>query len=271
MQKFYEYLSIFLFLFISVVGIYSVVTAETDTLEGITITTAAYIEGVNTTDTIEGQVVTGGVANCPCYAGETLGWNGDHSLGANYACDSAGGDIVGTNNNLDTLDGNYLEYNAQDENLALTVDTSELASTGAWTVWFDVLQVTATGTGMFFEYQYNVDEDKIWIYSSDAGNIRVLFEGQNNGLEIVEHAGGISAADTWISCTGSWDFTNKDMFVECGGSGGDEDTDTALMLAFTAEPTTLYIGENLSSANTGTTTRIRNAAIISGYKTADPR
>jgi len=221
-----------------------------------------------------------GGGDCPCYTGETFGYNGDHSSGADYACDSAGagldGDVVDA-----TVSTDYIEFSAVNDYIKWTIDVSELDDQ-CGTIYLDVYIVDGAGDiedNAIIE-SYHDGNNLISINTVDADNkIQVIHRNQGNDRRVAitgnSADGWIEVGYTWCDgatgCNGNTDA--HAVSVDGGASWGDEDNESIDGWDDGApqNPSSIAIGENNSGLAVDQTVRVRNVVILDGYKTADPR
>ena len=229
--------------------------------------------------------------NAGCYEDATFSYNGDHTSGTNYACDSIGVAINGTVFGA-TVTANYVLSEDRDEYLTFAVDSSEIA-VGSGTYYVSIYIVDAdadTHVG-----SVNVDEigRDSWdstnhirlVVAGDGdgnGRLHAVYIGAGNNQTVYAAADGI-ALGTWYRVGYTWDSsrTNEDhalSVVACGGtteadcSGVSESWGTAAddITNMENDVQVITLGEKDSSGTMTDDIRIADIAILSGWQTTDP-
>lgn len=233
--------------------------------------------------------IIGGEAGAPppadCSSGTyEIGYNGDHSSGANYICyESGGASEVATANTADVVSSSYVEYNAVDENLTFTITgdiSAGLDSEGS--VFFTVYSDTAiVGDGAAIEIRYD-NANYIIVYVDSTAKLEGGANSEN-GTWQVTRGDVVMDANTWYRCGYTWQ-TGADAggkhCVTCEASETaltawdtvnnedvedlDDWTDTDPV-----DPAYFVIGENLGGT-VAQKTRIKDVYVTTGYAAADP-
>lgn len=221
-------------------------------------------------------ILGGGVsaaAEPGCVAGTTFSYNGDHSSGATYACDSAGAALSGTlSDPAPTVTTSSVTYNAVNTYIRWAVDSSEVNGSTTGTVYFTYVVPDP-----------RTDNDLVQLVNS-GGDYRIYIYVNGGYLEARHNANGthgyyearspsLTAGSTYrIGYT--WDVPNDKTCISTvtpvgAESWREEDTDD--MTTFASAINQVTIGEDISGfANVAQTNIISDLVILSGYKAADP-
>jgi len=199
--------------------------ADVDTLEGEELTTSANIEGVTTTDTIEGQVVTaGGGGGCPSGT-DAFAWNGDHESGSDYGCEGATPEQASSNTGTIHADygrtGNGFMFTNPNEYLEWAVTADDKIDDEIGTVWFWVYTPNGglLGNNAAFE-AYGASADKLWFQVQGVERIRNYVK-HNNTEDSVYPAMTITP-ETWTLVGMSWRASEAGL--DLAGTVNDGDT-----------------------------------------------
>jgi len=220
------------------------------------------------------------VANpCPAYyadANVMFSWNGNHTSGSNYACDSAGNPVEGTNVGLG-VDAGYGE--SGNGVTLLADDYITWANSGDTYINDDI------GTAWFRVYLSAAPDNEVcygeWRY--DADNEMNVIQGASTSMA-GWHQGGGGAADSasghsvptgsWANIGYTWDQSTGDNHASYGNSGTGWDPDEADGLdAFAANINEIVLGNryyNSGDPGSGKYIYIDRFVIMSGYQTALP-
>ena len=226
------------------------------------------------------QMIGGGTGGCPPFYNATnvvFSWDGDHDSGTNYACDSAGNPLEGTNTNL-TIHTDYGEagsngayVDTHDENLIWTqTEDQYIDDVGPQTVWLRVFISDVPDTA-YAIYEGNAGSGANYIgikISSTNANITGIYRGNSAGDQVY---GLAPTTGSFINIGYSWNYNTYDHSVY-NGSSWDEDANETLN-SLTAAIDAIVIGEDVSEADDagpGHYTRIDQLVIIDGYEAAIP-
>ncbi len=218
-----------------------------------------------------------GASPCPSfYASAIFSWDGDHTSGTNYGCETDGDAVQGTNSGLQ-----------------IDTDNGESGSNGALV---DSLNEYLTWTDSGDQYIDDDSEQTIWmrVYISEAvDDDTSLFESWIDGenriillLHSTDTIWGVYEADntydsttagsfptgSWTDIAISWDYTEDDFSAYEANGGWVDDTNEGFGTMI-SDLDDITIGENATNmgpAGTGIFIRITQFAIVSGYKTAVP-
>lgn len=210
-----------------------------DTLEGQEITDAATIEGVDTTDEIEGQEIKAAAAGftCDCSGTVTLCWSAEHetTLTSGTPGGCSDGDTSLTKNNspeistTQVVTGTYsYRINANAENYSLSLSSDDLADTEDIKVTFEMYIATFPTTSDKLEVFRVTD------HSSDQ-YIVLRVVGTDSKLAAYGYWGGTAegvvvtglASATWLSCEyqAKQGVAGNDHYIACEASSTEEDDD----------------------------------------------
>ena len=216
------------------------------------------------------------VGEAECVSGALFTYNGDHSSGTNYGCDSAGASIAGTNNGLDSISADYISFNAVNENLDFLVDASEIDVIDDCTIYADFYIPTAVGTQVIFE-SYKDADNNLFCEIYDADQVRCFFEGNTtvqNALSTLNS--GNFATETWYRIGLSWDAEadaggTLAVSVNAVGAATDWEPDTEDIDSWASAPEEFTIGEKDCQISPSETIWIRDVIIIDGFEATDPK
>ncbi len=223
-----------------------------------------------------------GVSPCPSYyASAILSWDGDHTTGTNYGCNTAGDAIEFTNEDTFTISTDYGEGGADKGGFVDGNDTGltksqtadqYLDDDGAQTLWIrayfdgDVAGNTTIGAG---SYATTPAEDIIRLVLSANTKCRSIFVANSN-TDTIDSAGAVTF-DAWQNVAESWDYLGGDLSVYAAAAW----TDSADVLedAHANKINELVIGTHNTGSGApgaGNEIWITDWAIVDGYKTACP-
>lgn len=246
------------------------VFADVDTFDGQT--------GIDTFDgetgigSVAGQTVASG-GEAGCYTGATFSYNGDHTSGDTYACDSEGNAIAGTVQDA-TVSADYVTYSTVNDYIKWSIDEGSTATDeideSIGTIYVDVYVVDDgdIGVNVFLEVAGD-SENFISLMTAGSDLYYTRRDGNNNTDEAYAITKGALSPDTWYKVGYSWDTANSKHAVNVDGGTWDEDSET--MDAFTTTISKISIGEEVSQMSHQDTVRVRNLIVLDGYQETDPR
>ena len=206
-----------------------------------------------------------------CVPGTTFSYNGDHPSGVTYACDSSGNPIAGSTSGSVSVDADKVEITAINSYLQFAVDATE-APSSALTVFFDlyVPDDGDVGTNAIIEI-YGDANNYLYAYTNNITNaVRAKHNGNGDGDDFADYSESAVTLGTWMSCAVSFSTTLGafSASVDGGSTWGDA---SVTMTEWTTSIARITIGENTSQTSSDDDIQIRNIAIVSGYKSSDPR
>ena len=228
-------------------------------------------------------VVSGGGSSCPSFYNATdviFSWDGDHDSGTEYACNTAGDALEGTNSNL-TIHTDYGESGSNGANIDATdkyltwEDSGDqyIDDVGPQTIWMRVyISATPDDYTVLFESVYNADNRLELMIADDLSN----FDYYNAGSSPASATHSVLAG-SWIDIAYSWTTpagagTPTGDHSSWGGSTW-EDNDNELGYAMASNLPNITLGDNLTGANgpgAGKYINVTQFAIVDGYKSAKP-
>jgi len=200
--------------------------ADVDTLEGEELTDSATIEGVDTTDTVEGQVVTAGGAagGCPVGAASVaFSWNGDHASGSDYGCEVEVPEQASSNTGAIHADygrtGNGYMFTNPNEYLEWAVTADDKIDDEIGTIWMWVY----TPNGGLLQNNtaceaYGDSSNRIWLQLQGVERIRSY--DRHNGTEDSVYPSMAITPETWTLVGMSW---RVDDGLDLAGTVNDGD------------------------------------------------
>jgi len=224
----------------------------------------------------DGWVFTNTSATSDCQVGTyEMAYNGDHSSGADYTCYNSGAaNEQGTAQNV-TVTSDYVSFTTSNDFLKWTV-TGDIAANmdEQGSIFFSVYTVNdgAYATSPILEFYYDSNDTMYFVV--DGASTRFRFNNYGGAVSSSVFSTGKSIA-TWYRCGYSWDTTANTHCARCVTSGtvdlsSPDDEDSEAVDPFAGDPTTFAIGEDLSGVGPNNETRVKDTAIVSGYKATDP-
>jgi hypothetical protein len=226
-------------------------------------------------DTIEGSTIAGGgAAEAGCIDGASFTYNGDHSSGTNYACDSASAALEGTNTGA-TVSSDYVVFDAANERIKWTIDSTELPR-GQGTIFATIYIIdddsdTDIDTTDFMEIY--IDADNNIICQIDGGTDRVVCYYEGDASPQSGLSSGTAAFDTeyrfgytYDTDAGSNEHSISFVTKGSGTSWSDANDD---ITEVTSDFNSFVMGEE--SANNGSNEEIRlyDVEIYNTHKATD--
>ena len=229
---------------------------------------------------------------CPTFyksAGVVLSWDGNHTLGANYACDSSGNALEGDNTtapitfgtaygeaggSIGALIDNINEYCEWTQTAAQYIDPD-----ADMTLWFRVY-ITMTDASLdddivFFESHSGDAQDELVIYMSTTPSII----GDYRIADTPNAAAGVTVpTGQWVTVGYTWqgsvipdgDHSGENDYE--GGPSWDRDSDE--IDASMTDPTKILIGERFMditvAVGAGESVKIDKWVLMSGFEAATP-
>lgn len=231
------------------------------------------------------EMIGGGGSSCPSwYASCIFSWDGDHDSGTNYACDSSGNAIEGTNSGLqiDTDNGesgsNGALIDAVNEYLTWTDSGDQYIDDDApQTIWMRIyVSESLDNVTSILESTYDGD-NKIYMAVHINDETFGYYEGQNDGGSTAYTNAITAALGTWIDVAFSWDTPAGEGTPtgECSANyGGWKEDLNDLGYVMSNNLNDITLGENdaasLGPPGVGKYVRVTQFAIVSGYETACP-
>ena len=223
-----------------------------------------------------------------CVTGATFTYNGDHSSGNTYACDSSGDSIAAAANTADSVSASYIEYNAVDEHLRWAIDASEIDDSTAWTIFFSVYFVDAGDTTVKVNALIETGPNAGAYDSSNHIRIQILAPGGNaqiysafkgQGTNVGLYDGLALSVDTWYRVGFSWSPATgtgaaaSSVVALSNGENFDAESTSQDVLEWNSDPAYpayLSLGEHRQQVDVNQTVRIADFVAVSGYKAEDP-
>ena len=223
---------------------------------------------------------SGGEAGSPCPSfynatDVVFSWDGDHTSGTNYGCDSAGTGVAGTNSSL-TISTDYGESGSNAAHYTDSGQYLEWSQTGdqyvddvgPQTIWMRVYaSALPTSDVVFFESVYNTSN----YVQIKVNTAEPEFTGYYRAAGVIKGAAGNSVTAAWVDIAYSWDKTNQDHSFYNGSTW--EDDNNELLDDMAGDFTAITIGHHTTSSNNfdgGKYINIEQFAIMDGYKTGVP-
>ena len=212
----------------------------------------------------------GGGAPGGCSMGSsTFIFDSAHASGFDFACDSTGAGLDGVPSGTPTIDGNGVTYNAVDEGLSWTIDSSEIDTGGSSTgtiictvnrddtsnSLFEASNIAGQGTAKFVVYNQNA-----YVYGRWYGN---------TSNQIVEVGGFTANTDMRVGYSWTQGGTHTLSVTAVGAAASwvaDEDT----LEAMSAQVDDFTIGEKNNVGDIAGTVTVSDCYMSAGYKDADP-
>lgn len=224
-------------------------------------------------------VVSGG--DCPSGTYE-IGYNGDHSSGADYVCYESGtASEQGTTVNA-TVSSSYVSFSSANDYLEFTITgdiSAGLDTSGA--IYFSLNMASVAGVNAILELSYGGSTSEIITARFDGTKIR--FDNEGGGQNQNINSTVVSAASTNYRCAYQWDATNDIHECKCVTSGSvtwtspdDSDSeaidewDDADGAGSAVDPDTLTIGEHFSAFSVTGEVRVWDVFVVSGWDSTDP-
>lgn len=210
-----------------------------------------------------------------CYSATTMTYDGNHSSGTNYACDSAQSGIAGTNNNLDHIGTDYIGYDAVNEYISFATDETEFDDDSAFTMCVDVyIDAVSPGDAPILESYQDANNYMQLKINEISGTVYFWADWMGNTATQSAISSPVPG-QSWTRCCYSVDTgSNVHATSVNGGSSWDEDAETLSTWdnGSPIDPDDITLGENLGGGTPAQAMRVRNLFIDSGYQnvTDDP-
>lgn len=218
-----------------------------------------------------------------CQAGTYIAaYNGDHSSGADYICYqglTASEEAGATQGTPNTLDANYVEFDAKDEGIKFSETGVFPVSAGS--LYFDFYIAdgnanTDIDANQLLENRFDAS-NKMWVVTLDSGNkLRVLWESANNQI-LVDCDAYNFQLNTWYRAGLTWQVSTNTVEVAARAAGetitwdeSDLCYNTGTSTGTMSAPGEITIGESESNQSINDDVRIRDLAIVNTYQGTDP-
>jgi len=222
-----------------------------------------------------GLGVTSAAGEAGCVSGALFTYNGDHTSGTDYACDSAGAGLDGTIVDA-TVSADYVEFSAVNDYLGWTIDTSEI-NTSVGTMFCSVYIIDR-------DTDTNISDAVIFESYNDANNyFKCLVAGTQDEIQCTHVGTGTSSAalsthvlsfDQWYRIGFSFDAANDTISVQTVELGsafdwtGGEDAESVDVWASAIDE--FRIGELECGSSVNETLRVKDCVFVNGYEASDP-
>ena len=241
-----------------------IVYATVDTLEGEELTDAANIEGVTTTDTVEGQVLKA-AAGSECTGDIAFSWHAetlDLDTGTPASCTittdktpslSFDPNVSGTQKH-DGTNSFYIDDNGHYAIFDNTDNGTVIVDDDEGMVEFYVYVTTWADSNLFWESQVTNLQDEVYIMARSGGEVRITHEGQDAGATAATTTDANMSLNTWYRIQAQWRTADEDpnLWIQVCDTN-DENCSTAAtsntnLTTWLSNPADFRVGNSLGGA-----------------------
>jgi hypothetical protein len=230
-----------------------------------------------------------GAASCPSGTYE-IGYNGDHTSGADYACYESGtANEQGTTVDA-TVTSDYVSVPATNDYLRWTITGDISADIDSLGSIFFSTYITDDGDtlveqGIVFELAYNGSNYIACTFHPGGGGQFYCYHNSAGTGNQVQTSDVVIDVDTWVRCGYTWNASLDKHALDCISSGSvtwdsnsgspDDEDDPETIDGFddtgAVDPDTFLIGElEVNWAIIDTPVLTKDVYIVSEYKATDP-